>query len=318
MSRSKKDHSTGQSLLRLSGLGKVVDLLHSPYRTFVFAVAIVAVLCVAWAATWSKVRTRVLSSPEYWLRIQNVEITQLPEWIHTDVRAEVFRDASLDRPLSIVDDDLAERIANAFKLHPWVAEVRQVRKQHPARVVVDLTYYRPVLMVQVRHGVQEGLLAVDVNGVLLPSEGNFLPLEAYRYPRLVGIDTVPVGPAGERWGDARVVGAAGIAACFGEAWQRLGLEKIVPADMVSVGRHREDTYEIYTAGGKRILWGRAPTTDMPEELPAEEKVARLVKYAAEHGALDGPNGPPELDVRGLQAVNSQPRTAVARPRVIHR
>ncbi len=222
--------------------------------------------------------------------------------------------ASLDRPLSITDDDLAERIANAFKLHPWIAEVCQVRKYHPARIKVDLVYYRPVLMVQV----PGGLLPVDISGVLLPST-DFSPLEAGRYPRLVGIDTVPVGPPGERWGDVRVVGAAAIAASFGTAWQRLGLERIVPAAMVSVGRQREETYDLFTTSGTRVVWGRAPTTDMPGEVPAEEKVARLVKYAAERGSLDATDGrPQELDVRGLQAVNSAPRTTNSKPRVIRR
>lgn len=308
MAPSKKDRSPGPSL---PGLRKLIDFFHSPHRSLVFAVAILIGACIAWAITWEKVRTRVLSSPEYWLKLQDVEITPPPEWIHTDVRAEVFRDASLDRSLSITDDDLTDRIASAFKLHPWIAEVTRVSKYHPARVKVELVYYRPVLMVQV----PGGLLPVDVNGVLLPT-GDFSPLEAGRYPRLVGIDSVPVGPPGERWGDARVVGAAGIAASFGAAWQRLGLERIVPAAMVSVGRHREESYELFTSAGTRVLWGRAPTTDMPGEVPAEEKVARLEKYAAEHGSLDGPNGPQELDVRGLQAVNSSPRTAAGKPRVV--
>ncbi len=314
MSPAKKNRSQSPTAPRLPGLGKMADLFHSPYRSLVFAAVIVAVFGVAWAMTWTKVRTRVLSSPEYWLKLQNVEITPPPEWIHPDIRAEVFRDASLDRPLSITDDDLAERIANAFKLHPWIAEVCQVRKYHPARIKVDLVYYRPVLMVQV----PGGLLPVDISGVLLPST-DFSPLEAGRYPRLVGIDTVPVGPPGERWGDVRVVGAAAIAASFGTAWQRLGLERIVPAAMVSVGRQREETYDLFTTSGTRVVWGRAPTTDMPGEVPAEEKVARLVKYAAERGSLDATDGrPQELDVRGLQAVNSAPRTTNSKPRVIRR
>lgn len=308
MAPSKKDRSPGPSRL---GLRKLIDFFHSPHRSLVFAATIVIAFCIAWAITWEKVRSRVLASPEYWLKLQDVEITPLPEWIHTDVRAEVFRDASLDRSLSITDDDLTDRIANAFKLHPWVAEVQRVCKYHPAHVKVDLVYYRPVLMVQV----PGGLLPVDINGVLLPT-GDFSPLEAGRYPRLVGIDSVPVGPPGERWGDARVVGAAGIAAAFGSAWQRLGLERIVAGNMVSVGRHREETYELFTPAGTRVLWGRAPTTDMPGELSAEEKVARLEKYAAENGSLDGPSGPREHDVRQLQAVNSAPRTAVAKPRVV--
>jgi len=80
----------------------------------------------------------------------------LPEWIHCDLRAEIFRSAALDGPLSIMDEDLAERIAVACALHPWVARVRSVRKYHPARVVVELDYRRPVLMVEVTGGLLPG------------------------------------------------------------------------------------------------------------------------------------------------------------------
>jgi len=150
---------------------------------------------------------------------------------------------------------------------------------------------------------------VDAGGVLLPS-ADFSPLEAGRYPRLVGIDSVPVGSPGERWGDARVVGAAEIAAAFGPAWQRLGLERIVCTATVSAGRVQDESYELFTRGGTRVLWGRAPSAEMPSEVPAAEKVARLEKYAAQRGSLDGPSGPGDLDIRTLEPARSDPRTAI--------
>ena len=52
--------------------------------------------------------------PNIALTAEQVEITPLPEWIHSDVREEVFRDPALGGPLSIMDDDLVERIAKAF------------------------------------------------------------------------------------------------------------------------------------------------------------------------------------------------------------
>ena len=76
-----------------------------------------------------------------------------------DICREVFRDASLDRPLSILDDGLVEKIRSAFALNPWVAKVNSVRKYHPARVKVDLVYRRPVCVVEIgteRHPVDRG------------------------------------------------------------------------------------------------------------------------------------------------------------------
>ena len=61
-----------------------------------------------------------------------------PAWIHTDVKAEVIRNASLDAALSVLDDNLTVNIAQAFALHPWVAKVTRVSKHHPARVKVEV------------------------------------------------------------------------------------------------------------------------------------------------------------------------------------
>jgi hypothetical protein len=267
-------------------------------------VLVVGIFLGLWYAAWNGVRRHVLHSADYWLTSYNVEITPLPNWIRSDIRAEVFRDASLDGPLSIMDAHLTDRIAAAFSLHPWVAEVRRVTKYHPARVRAELVYRKPVCMVEV----PGRLLPVDERGVLLPA-ADFSQVEAREYPCLVGIRTVPVGPAGEHWGDARVVGAAEIAAVFGAAWQELKLDRIVPLGPVRLAPGEEHTYALFTRGGTRILWGRAPGTDMPGETPAVDKVARLRNYAKEHGALDDPRGPQQIDVRGRHALRFSHRAA---------
>lgn len=265
----------------------------------------IAVFCGLWYAAWRRVGEDVLLAKEYWLTQQDLEFTPPPEWIHRNVPAEVFRDASLDSPLSITDENLVRRLAEAFSLHPWVAEVRRVSKHYPARVEVELVYRRPVLMVQV----PGGLLPVDEVGVLLPSD-DFSPLEAVRdYPRLVGVDTVPVGPVGMRWGDARVLEGAEIADTFGSAWRDLNLDCIVPSALLEVGHAGEYSYELVTKGGTRILWGRAPGAETPGEPQAADKVARLVEYQKQNGTLEGPGGPQQLDVRTLGAAQNDSRTA---------
>ncbi len=177
---------------------------------------------------WRKLKPRILNSPEYRVGPEQVEITPAPAWIHSDIRAEVFRDPALDGPLSLMDDRLTEQIAQAFSLHPWVAKVTRVTKRHPVAtnptaVKVELVYRQPACMVEVSGGV----LAVDAEGVLLPSE-DFSPIEATRYPHLAGVDRKPAGPPGRPWGDAKVVGGAEIAAAFGPAWEVMRLQRIVP------------------------------------------------------------------------------------------
>jgi hypothetical protein len=260
---------------------------------------IVVVVCVGgfWSIAWWRVGDRVLASPTYTLKIDDIQITPLPDWVHSDLRAEAL--ANLGGNLSINDPALARRIADALATHPWVAQVQQVRKLYPAAVRVDIVYRRPACMVVV----PRGLLPVDSQGVLLPT-GDFSPVEAERYPRLAGISTNPVGPVGTCWGDPNVVGGAQVSAAIGDAWGELKLDHIAPAVPVGTEPRPELLYKLYTRRGTCILWGRAPTTDMPGEVPASDKVARLKKYIAENGSLEGRNGPQELDVRSLRSMEA--------------
>lgn len=252
---------------------------------------IAGVFAGAWYGAWRYVRGRVLSSEDFWITYEKVDITPLPDWIHSDIRAQVFRDASLDRPLSIADDDLVERVRGAFALHPWVAKVERVQKFHPARVQVQLVYRRPVCMVEVAGE----LIPVDADGVALPRE-DFSSVETGRYPRLTGVEGAPLGIAGTRWNDDRVLGGAEIAAALAEAWEKMGLRRIVVKRVRGVGLHDAPSFDLLTRNGTTIPWGRGPSGDAPGEIPIKEKVARLEQYLAEHGNLDSQPGGAGLDL----------------------
>lgn len=270
-------------------------------RGWLLALLIIAgAFAAAWYGAWQYVRGRVLSSEEFWVTYDKVDITPLPEWIHSDIRAQVFRDASLDRPLSIADDDLVERVRGAFALHPWVAKVERVQKFHPARVQVEVVYRRPVCMVEVG----DEPIPVDADGVALPRE-DFSPQEASRYPHLAGVESAPLGIAGTRWSDDRVLGGAEIAAALTEAWEKMGLSRIIvqkpPGSATSgrgfvVGLHDTPSFDLLTRNGTTIHWGRGPSGDAPGEIPVKEKVARLEQYLAEHGNLDSQPGGVGLDL----------------------
>jgi len=268
-----------------------------------------------WHLVWREVGDYVLSSEGYVVTLDQIEIapaTPPPEWINTDIREEAFRSVSLDRPLSIMDDDLTERIANAFSLHPWIAKVPRVTKHHPARVRVELIYRRPVCMVEVPGGhvlvggrmkaVPGGCYPVDPLGVVLPTRDFLLPSgdisqdEAGRYPLLVNIDTLPMGTVGESWGDARVVGGAEIATIFGDAWKQLRLAAII----ASGSSAEVPVFVLLTSHGAEIEWGRAPSDTTAAELPAADKVDRLQNYFTRYGTLEGFNASKEFDVRALR------------------
>jgi hypothetical protein len=269
----------------------------------------VGVFCGGAYLGWLRLKPRILSSPDYRVGPEQVEITPLPDWIHRktgEFQREVFCDPRLAGPLSIMDDDLLERIKQAFAEHPWVAKVTGVAKRHPAAVKVDLVYRRPVCMVEL----PGKAWAIDVEGVILPSE-DFSPVEATRYPHAVGVDREPTVPVGHRWADAKVVGGAEIAAAFGPDWEAMKLERIVALDADPAAaankagdsrpQYREPFFVLFTRRvGTRVLWGYAPGANVLGEIPAAEKVARLKRYVAQYDSLDGAAGQrQELDVRTL-------------------
>jgi hypothetical protein len=260
---------------------------------------------VAWWFLGDRVRAEHRIGPE------QVEITAQPPWIpQSDVRAEVFRNPTLDGPLSLSDDDLAERIAIAFARHPWVAKVERVAKRYGG-VKVDLVYRKPVCMVQVPGGLQP----VDAEGVLLPSV-DFTPSEAARYPLLLYVDQGPSVSPGRRWGDTRVVGGAEIAAALADVWGPMRLRHIEPwaaypttalpagvdamaAPTQPANRAIEPFFTLVTHNKTRIAWGHAPSANALGEPSAADKVTWLKRYFTTHDdSLDGPEGKPqELDVR---------------------
>ena len=102
-----------------------------------------------------------------------------------------------------------------------------------------------------------------------------------------------------------MAGGAEIAAALADVWRQLKLERIVALPRAASATV-EPTYQLLTRGGTRIAWGLAPSSKGSEEIPAAEKVARLLQYVADHGTLDGRDGPQELDVRALPPARGKP------------
>ncbi len=151
---------------------------------------------------WRKYGGGIVAGDEqYLVRVENLEVSPQPAWITSDVREEVYFDAGWEKqPPSILETDLAVRVAQAFEQNTWVAKVGQVTKHHPSRVVVQLEYRRPVAMVEVDYQGEAGLLPVDGEGILLPPD-NFTADEAVAFPRITVDYTGPQGSIGTPWGD---------------------------------------------------------------------------------------------------------------------
>lgn len=266
---------------------------------------ILSVLALAgFAASYPALRPHlpdIARRPEYRIRTSDIQVTQMPHWVPQDLVEQVAKLANLPEEMSILDDDLTRDIYEAFGLHPWVEEVVSVRKLVPAAVHVALNYRRPVAMVVVSNG----MYPVDRRGIVLPT-ADFSVASTRLYPRIEGVRSTPQASAGSEWGDSAVQGAARLADELAAHWKKLKLSAIVCPQPGTDPNQTAGMYVLRSAGGSRIIWGRAPGSDHPGELATDKKISRLVKYSTEFGDFDRPHGPYEIDIRHWQEISRKP------------
>ncbi len=263
-------------------------------RPLMASLLVIAAGFAAWWWVWQRVGPRVTRAERYLVGLDRLQTTPQPEWIHTDVRSEVYQSLQFGGPMNLLDDELSPRIAEAFARHPWVERVVRVTKLAGAGVRVELEYRRPVCVVRV----DGRLLPVDRRGILLPAEAT--PREKLeRYPQLAGVDSPPLAVPGEPWGTVRVAGGAAIAYELVDVWEGWHLARIVPFPFVAPDGREQMQYSLFSEAGTRIVWGLPPGVTSPTEPTAQEKRARLKAYRARHGTFDGPAGPLDLDVRTM-------------------
>ncbi len=296
--------------------GQTTGLFRMPgglLRT-VFTLALIALLGWGGAKAWKRWGVAAMQSPQYKLTAEQIQTSPLPPWIRTNVVEEILRDGSLEQH-SILDPQLTIKVADAFRLHPWVRSVVRVRKRSPGHVIVDLEFRQPVALVEVVTANARGVLPVDADGVLLPradfvNDQGELHEDALSLPVIAAGDSIPQGPVGSSWGDARVRGAARVAAAFGKNWKATGLFKIEP-DLSSCGpsNHAECEFTLLAKNGSRVIWGKAPGDSPSEQLAAEEKAGRLLQHAAQSHAFEASASPTEVDLRSPGDLRIVPSTA---------
>lgn len=240
------------------------------------AIAVVAAAVAGGLLVWSRVGDDVRSDAGYVLEPEAIEVRGIAPWVHSDLKMEALRNASLDGRLPLDDPELPRRLARAFDMHPWVRQVDRVDLRHPAHAVVVVVCREPVAMVKVKGG----LLAIDAEAVVLPS-ADFTAEDAARYPRIAGVVSSPQGPEGSPWGDPVVEEAAALAVAIGPEWKDLGLVECRP-ELVQGKRiwllDREER--------AAIRFGSAPGREVAGEPPAAAKIARLQTLGRADGEID--------------------------------
>lgn len=253
---------------------------------------------------WHHYAPAIAQHQQYRLTAEDIILPPTPTWIRSDIRQEALHAAGLSDSLSILDDwgKLCDQISTAFRVHPWVLSVGEMRRSLPSSLHVDLTYRRPVAAIESVDSSGPSYLPIDIHAVRLP-EKDMDPVEIAYLPRISGIGGRPV--VGDHWRDPRVTEGAKLAAALADVWQDLRLVELIPVRPIVRGGEPHQTFEITTNGGTRIVWGVAPgQEEAVGESSFADKRARLLQFSAEFRTIDGPE---LVDVRSELIVT--PRSA---------
>jgi hypothetical protein len=249
------------------------------HRAGLGALVVVAVaVALGWTA-WERLGDRVRGSDDLMVHPDAIDLVGVAPWIRGDLKLEALRDASLAEGVPLDDPELVRRLGRAFAMHPWVREVVAVTVSHPAAARVEVRCREPVATV----AVPGGLLAVDAEGVVLPSD-DFTSESAAAYPRVAGVASGPQGAVGFPWGDAMVEQGAALAAALAPDWKTLGLVECRPQAASAEGV----VWELRGSGERGIIFGSAPGHERPGEPTAAAKIARLRSLPQETAAAVAP------------------------------
>lgn len=266
---SRRGPAAPQAVDREDG-GSAARRFLAEHRAGLGGLAVVAAAMLAGWGAWSRLAAPVRAQSDRVLFPEAVELVGVAPWVKCDLRGEALRNASLDGGLPLDDPELPRRLARGFDMHPWVRQVIAVDVRHPAAARVEVACREPVAMVTVKGG----LLAVDGEGVVLPS-ADFTPESAAAYPRIAGITSSPQAPEGFPWGDPLIEEGAALAAAIGPEWTALGLEECRP-----VGGRGARGWELVGPDARTIRFGSVPGREQPGEPSAAVKIARLRALAA--------------------------------------
>jgi hypothetical protein len=261
---------------------------------------------------WIQYGAPNLDRAVYGLKAENILITPKPNWIKSDIAAEVFQGADLGR-LSVLDRQMSSTVFNSFRTHPWIRKVFRVQKLSGCQVRVDVEYREPIAMIYwetpnasgvpqpiIRTGgspngetntnevanasnssenKSASFVPVDADGVLLPWR-DFDSDDVLNYFLIYAKNASATGKVGAEYGDIRIKAALLLCRLLKDYRNQLGLERIYvyPSPNTDVSQLASKwMLEITTQSNQRFLWGSPPTFERPGEATPEMKAEKLVQ-----------------------------------------
>ena len=270
------------------------------------AFAVVPLLVLGYFG-WYYYGAKQLDRTLYALKLENIEITPQPKWIHTDLKAEVYRRNGLSK-LSLLEPAATATIAHAFEANDCIKTTNHVRKMSGGKVIVDVTYRQPSAMVWVKQlpqpgtsEVKEGVYVIDDEGIVLPNT-EFTQAQVHEF-FVIYADSIQVEVKDNAsFRDPRIAEAMKLVKLLEPVRADLNLSRIyVEADGMDLqlGGFNSWLLKISTKDQRGIIWGHAPGKETKDEMLVEEKIASMRAWLAVPASS---SGEPVLDLqrrRGL-------------------
>lgn len=253
---------------------------------------------------WYHYGAQRLDQALYSLRLDQIHLTDQPEWILTSVLEEVYSSNRLDR-VNLLDPAASAVIASAFETHPWVEKTARVHKAQGRGVTVDVVYRKPLAMIQVyyypvsesgikSHERKEGYYPIDPKGVVLPV-GDFKKNQSLVWDYLmIEIENIelPSAQPGMPLNDLRVLEALKLAAFLEKKCEpkSLGLQWIRVRRDQTMSSASPWILELWTIDERMIVWGRAPGAEATGEGHPDKKLSILSDWLTAQRSGTSSNG----------------------------
>jgi len=167
---------------------------------------LVAFILVGGYLLVKEMKTFVCQLERFQVSPATLTFTALPSWVTPKVQQQLAYIPDLPERFSILEPNLATRVAQAYERNPWVAEVRAVERHFPNRLTLALSLRRPVAAVRYRGS----YYLADGEANRLPLRFRSWPQPEYRLPIVTGALTEPPR-SGAQWQDEAVRAGCAVA-----------------------------------------------------------------------------------------------------------
>jgi len=253
---------------------------------------LVAFILVGGYLLVKEMKTFVCQLERFQVSPATLTFTALPSRVTPKVQQQLAYIPDLPERFSILEPNLATRVAQAYERNPWVAEVRAVERHFPNRLTLALSLRRPVAAVRYRGS----YYLADGEANRLPLRFRSWPQPEYRLPIVTGALTEPPR-SGAQWQDEAVRAGCAVAQLLKTHGfvRRLGVTVVDASNLGGRRRRGDPDIVLQTASRMRIFWGRSPLEWQPGD--GSQTVTRKLLYLKRLAETQDPRRLDYADIR---------------------